>query len=107
MKTNKQEDKTKDDFQRRDLFVFVRQTMCIAAMYPFGYYFKGSGLLAYLVRILDLFYELFNYFVSVHIAVLFICTIYINYGQGDLDFFVNCLIQTIIYIWMIAMKLYF
>ncbi|KAH8278857.1 hypothetical protein KR018_010482, partial [Drosophila ironensis] len=97
-----------DDSKRRDLFVFVRQTMCIAAMYPFGYYLRHSGLLAQiLVRVLDLVYELFNLFVSVHIAALFICTIYINYGKGDLDFFVNCLIQTIIYLWMIAMKLYF
>ncbi|KAH8386228.1 hypothetical protein KR200_006905 [Drosophila serrata] len=99
--------KSKDDSKRRDLFVFVRQTMCIAAMYPFSYYFKGSGFLAFVIRFLDVLYELFNYFVSVHIAGLFICTIYINYGQGDLDFFVNCLIQTIIYLWTITMKLYF
>ncbi|KAH8340737.1 hypothetical protein KR059_005551, partial [Drosophila kikkawai] len=105
--SNNMENKDKDKVKRRDLFVFVRQTMCIAAMYPFGYYLKGSGFLAYVVRVLDVLYELFNYFVSVHIAGLFICTIYINYGQGDLDFFVNCLIQTIIYIWTIAMKLYF
>ncbi|KAH8292240.1 hypothetical protein KR054_007551 [Drosophila jambulina] len=107
MTSNNTDNKAKDDAKRRDLFVFVRQTMCIAAMYPFGYYLKGSGFLAYVVRILDVLYELFNYFVSVHIAGLFICTIYINYGQGDLDFFVNCLIQTIIYLWTIAMKLYF
>lgn len=107
MHSNNTENKTKDDSKRRDLFVFVRQTMCIAAMYPLGYYVKGSGFLAYVVRFLGVFYELFNYFVSVHIAGLYICTIYINYGQGDLDFFVNCLIQTIIYLWTIAMKLYF
>ncbi|XP_017044291.1 odorant receptor 83a [Drosophila ficusphila] len=107
MESKPKEKDTKDDCKRRDLFVFVRQTMCIAAMYPFGYYVQGSGCLAHLVRGLDLIYELFNYFVSVHIAGLFICTIYLNYGQGDLDFFVNCLIQTIIYLWTIAMKLYF
>ncbi|KAI8043897.1 odorant receptor 83a [Drosophila gunungcola] len=102
----KKENET-DGSKRRDLFVFVRKTMCIAAMYPFGFYVQGCGCLAYIVRVWDLFYELFNYFVSVHIAGLYICTIYINYGQGDLDFFVNCLIQTIIYLWTIAMKLYF
>ncbi|XP_016981840.2 odorant receptor 83a [Drosophila rhopaloa] len=107
MESNTKKDKKANHCKRRDLFAFVRKTMCIAAMYPFGYYVKGSGCLAHLVRVLDLFYELFNYFVSVHIAGLFICTIYINYGQGDLDFFVNCLIQTIIYVWAIAMKLYF
>lgn len=94
-------------FKRQDLFVFVRQTMCIAAMYPFRYYFKVSGVLFGLIRFLDVIYEIFNYFVSVHIAALFMCTIYLNYGKGDLDFFVSCLIQTIIYSWMIAMKLYF
>ncbi|EDW54941.1 odorant receptor 83a isoform X2 [Drosophila sechellia] len=107
MKSTTKEERIKDDSKRRDLFVFVRQTMCVAAMYPFGYYVKGSGVLVDLVRVCDLAYELFNYFVSVHIAGLYICTIYINYGQGDLDFFVNCLIQTIIYLWTIAMKLYF
>ncbi|XP_017082078.1 odorant receptor 83a [Drosophila eugracilis] len=107
MELKPKKEKIKDDSKRRDLFVFVRQTMCIAAMYPFGFYVKGPGCLAHLVRACDLFYEFFNYFVSVHIAGLFICTIYINYGQGDLDFFVNCLIQTIIYLWTIAMKLYF
>lgn len=94
-------------FKRQDLFVFVRQTMCIAAMYPFRYYFKVTGILFGLITFLDVIYEIFNYFVSVHIAALFMCTIYLNYGKGDLDFFVNCLIQTIIYSWMIAMKLYF
>ncbi|XP_039495858.1 odorant receptor 83a [Drosophila santomea] len=107
MKSTSKEERIKADSKRRDLFVFVRQTMCVAAMYPFGYYVKGSGVLADLVRVCDMAYELLNYFVSVHIAGLYICTIYINYGQGDLDFFVNCLIQTIIYLWTIAMKLYF
>ncbi|SPP84356.1 odorant receptor 83a [Drosophila guanche] len=99
--------KIKNDSKREDLFVFVRYTMCIAAMSPFGYSFKGSGLLVLMVRVLDWLYEIFNYFVSLHILGLYICTIYINYGQGDLDFFVNCMIQTIIYLWTITMKLYF
>ncbi|KAH8417097.1 hypothetical protein KR222_003073 [Zaprionus bogoriensis] len=93
-------------WERRDLFGFIRYTMCVASMFPWTVEKKGS-LLIYLIRLLDLIYEIFNYFVCVHIAALYICTIHIFYGKGDLEFLVNCLIQTIIYIWSIAMKLYF
>ncbi|XP_068158139.1 odorant receptor 83a [Drosophila tropicalis] len=71
-------------------------------MFPFG-----DNQSSILVRSFDLIYEAFNLIVSIHIAGLYICTIYINYGKGDLDFFVSCLIQTIIYMWTISMKLYF
>ncbi|KAH8310504.1 hypothetical protein KR044_001721, partial [Drosophila immigrans] len=92
--------------ERRDLFGFIRTTMRVASMYPWILAGDGTGL-NHLIRLLDRIYEMFNYFVCVHLAALYICTIYIYYGQGDLEFLVNCLIQTIIYIWSILMKLYF
>ncbi|EDV94761.1 odorant receptor 83a [Drosophila grimshawi] len=92
--------------ERRDLFGFILLTMRVAAMYPLSLR-KENNCLNYLIRIADGIYEIFTLFVSVHIAALFIGTIYIYYGQGDLEFLVNCLLQTIIYTWTIAMKLYF
>lgn len=97
-----------DEQKREDLFEFIRSTMCVAAMYPWIPKGKAqNGLLRYPLKLLDLIYEFFNYFVCMHIAGLYICTIYINFDQGDLEFLVNCGLQTIIYIWAICMKLYF
>ncbi|XP_030374337.1 odorant receptor 83a-like [Scaptodrosophila lebanonensis] len=94
--------------ERRDLFSFIRHTMKVAAMYPLGFDRSSeAGLLAILFRIIDYMYEVFCYFVSVHLAFLYVCTVVIYFGHGDLEFLVNCLIQTIIYFWTIAMKVYF
>lgn len=97
---------TKEESQRRDLFVFILSTMRVAGMYPFRMG-NQSSCLNFLLIVLNWIYEIFNYFVCMHIAILFIYTIYIYYGQGDLEFLVNCLIQTVIYLWTITMKLYF
>jgi len=94
-------------WKRRDLFGFIRTTLCVAAMYPWSRENHGNMFLKYFLKTFDLCYEIFNYFVCAHIAVLFICTIYIYYDKGDLEFIVNCFLQTIIYIWAIFMKLYF
>ncbi|XP_034488060.1 odorant receptor 83a [Drosophila innubila] len=96
----------KTQWKRRDLFGFIRSTMRVAAMHPWSLD-NSSSYPNYLIKIVDLIYEIFNYFVCVHLVALYICTIYIYYDQGDLEFLVNCLIQTIIYIWSITMKLYF
>ncbi|EDW59866.1 uncharacterized protein Dvir_GJ24721 [Drosophila virilis] len=97
---------TEEESQRRDLFVFILSTMRVAGMYPFRMG-NRSSCLNFVLIVLNWIYEIFNYFVCSHIAVLFIYTIYIYYGQGDLEFLVNCLIQTVIYLWTITMKLYF
>ncbi|KAH8403669.1 hypothetical protein KR215_000539, partial [Drosophila sulfurigaster] len=97
---------SEEEWKRRDLFGFIRSTMRVASMYPWSLDTNGNCL-SYLINLIDLIYEMFNYFVCVHLAALYVCTIYIYYGQGDLEFLVNCLIQTIIYIWSILMKLYF
>ncbi|XP_073819858.1 odorant receptor 83a-like [Musca autumnalis] len=92
---------------RRDLFQFIRRTMYWAAMYPLHLnqllpqYICGLGLFV------EWIYELFLYLVSIHIAILYVCTIYLNYDSGDLELLVNCMIQTIIYVWTIVMKVYF
>lgn len=78
-----------------------------AAMYPLHldrrlpHYICGLGLFV------ECFFELFLYLVSIHIAILYVCTIYFNYDSGDLELLVNCMIQTIIYVWTIVMKVYF
>lgn len=93
--------------KRRDLFQFIRRTMYWAAMYPLPLdrllprYIRGLGFF------IEWTFELFLYLVSVHIAILYVCTIYLNYDSGDLELLVNCMIQTIIYIWTIVMKVYF
>ncbi|XP_075167250.1 odorant receptor 83a [Haematobia irritans] len=93
--------------KRRDLFQFVRRTMYWAAMYPLYLdrllprFVCGFGL------ILEWMFELFLYLVCIHIAVLYVCTIYLNFHSGDLELLVNCMIQTIIYVWTIVMKVYF
>lgn len=97
---------TEEESQRRDLFVFILSTMRVAGMYPFRMG-NQSSCLNFLLIVLNWIYEIFNYFVCMHIAILFIYTIYVYYGQGDLEFLVNCLIQTVIYLWTITMKLYF
>ncbi|XP_005189143.1 odorant receptor 83a [Musca domestica] len=92
---------------RRDLFQFVRRTMYWAAMYPLHldrrlpHYICGLGLFV------ECFFEMFLYLVSIQIAILYVCTIYLNYDSGDLELLVNCMIQTIIYVWTIVMKVYF
>ncbi|ALC45946.1 Or83a [Drosophila busckii] len=97
-----------EQFSRRDLFSFVRNVMRVAGMHPLGAETGGTkSCLHYLLGLCDVIYELFNYFVCVHIECLYICTIYIYYSTGDLEFLVNCLIQTVIYLWTFAMKLYF
>lgn len=98
----------KEEYKRQDLFEFMRLTMCVAAMYPWVPQGKVKNvLLRYPLKFLDVCYELFNLFVCAHIAGLYICTVYINFDEGDLEFLVNCLLQTTIYIWAICMKLYF
>uniref|UniRef100_A0A1I8NU41 Odorant receptor n=1 Tax=Stomoxys calcitrans TaxID=35570 RepID=A0A1I8NU41_STOCA len=93
--------------ERRDLFQHIRLTMYSAAMYPMHLerllpqFICGMGL------IVEWLLELFLYLVCIHIAVLYVCTLYLNFHSGDLELLVNCMIQTIIYIWTIAMKVYF
>lgn len=92
--------------ERRDLFSFIVSTMRVAAMHTLRTGYRNSCL-NLLITVFNWTYEIFTYFVCGHIALLFMCSIYIYYGQGDLEFLVNCLIQTIIYLWTITMKLYF
>ncbi|XP_062123037.1 odorant receptor 83a-like [Drosophila sulfurigaster albostrigata] len=96
-----------EKWKRRDLFGFIRATMWVASMYPWNADNQRTGFLKYSIEFLDVCFEIFNYFVCGHIAILYICTILINYDKGDLEFIVNCFLQTIIYIWAIFMKLYF
>ncbi|KAM7361415.1 odorant receptor 83a-like [Cochliomyia hominivorax] len=93
--------------KRQDLFSFIRITMYSANMCSlhlerrFPYFLKYAGIFV------EFLFELFLYFVTIHIVVLYMCTIYLNYDKGDLELLVNCLIQTIIYYWTITMKIYF
>ncbi|XP_023301661.2 odorant receptor 83a [Lucilia cuprina] len=93
--------------KRKDLFSFIRYTMYYADMYSFHLERHLPHLLSGLGILVELILELFLYFVTVHIVILYMCTIYLNYHKGDLELLVNCLIQTIIYWWTIIMKLYF
>ncbi|KNC30410.1 putative odorant receptor 83a [Lucilia cuprina] len=93
--------------KRKDLFSFIRYTMYYADMYSFHLERHLPHLLSGLGILVELIFELFLYFVTVHIVILYMCTIYLNYHKGDLELLVNCLIQTIIYWWTIIMKLYF
>lgn len=98
------------NIERTDLFQFVRFIMYIAAMHPLHLEQYFHKFLRPLGSLLELLYEMFLYFVSTHIAILYICTIYISYKSAkelDLELLVNCLIQTIIYLWTIVMKFYF
>ncbi|XP_037943035.1 odorant receptor 83a [Teleopsis dalmanni] len=92
---------------RRDLFRFIRNTMLVAAMCPLRLTDYFPKYLYYLAIFLELLFEVFLYFVTIHIWILYLLTLYLYYQEGDLEFLVNCLIQAIIYFWTIAMKLYF
>ncbi|TMW48226.1 hypothetical protein DOY81_006697 [Sarcophaga bullata] len=93
--------------KRQDLFGFIRYIMCYGIMFPLDLKHYLPSNLKYLGIILEIICEIFLYFVTIHIAILYMCTIYMNYDRGDLELLVNCLIQTIIYFWTILMKLYF
>ena len=93
--------------KRQDLFGFIRCIMCYGIMFPLKLERYFPSILRYLAISLELICEIFLYFATIHIAILYMCTIYMNYDRGDLELLVNCLIQTIIYLWTILMKLYF
>ncbi|KAM7361784.1 odorant receptor 83a-like [Cochliomyia hominivorax] len=93
--------------KRQDLFKIIRRTMYFACMHPMDLKHQLPKFFSKLGSVLELIFELFLYFVSIHIVILYICTIYLNFDTGDLEFLVNCLMQTVIYLWTIAMKLYF
>lgn len=96
-----------DASKRQDLFKIIRITMYSAAMHPIHLEQHLPHYFHYLGIIIEMIYELFLYFVAIHIVILYICTIYLNYDEGNLELLVNCLMQTIIYIWTLSMKLYF
>ncbi|XP_017855535.1 PREDICTED: odorant receptor 83a [Drosophila arizonae] len=95
-----------EPIERRDLFTFIVSIMRMAAMFTLRTEYQNSYM-HLLTTVLSWSYEIFTYFVCVHIEILFMCSLYIYYDEGDLEFLVNCLIQTIIYLWTITMKLYF
>lgn len=96
-----------DKIKRQDLFTFIRYNMYSADMISFHLEHRFPKFLSGLGILLELIFEIFLYFVTIHIVILYMCTIYLNYDKGDLELLVNCLIQTIIYWWTIIMKLYF
>ncbi|KAM7361934.1 odorant receptor 83a-like [Cochliomyia hominivorax] len=96
-----------EDENRQDLFNFMRIPMYYANMYPLHLEKRFPGPLKIVGFLLELIYEIFLYFVTIHIVIFHIYTIYLNYNKRDLDLLVNCLMQVIIYSWVILMKLYF
>ncbi|XP_030374334.1 odorant receptor 83a [Scaptodrosophila lebanonensis] len=103
-------DSVNADWQRRDLFKFIRYTMYVGGMYPLHYTRANKpGIITQLLAIIDWFYEKFSYFVSIHLLVLYICTTAMTYSSGnaDLEGFVSCFMQTLIFTWTIAMQIYF
>ncbi|KAM7361414.1 odorant receptor 83a-like [Cochliomyia hominivorax] len=96
-----------EDIKRQDLFTFLRFTLCYANMYSLHLEKRLPRSLRFLGNSIELSVEIFLYFVIIHIMILYMCTIYLNYDKGDLELLVNCLMQTIIYLWTITMKLYF
>nr|AID61225.1 odorant receptor [Calliphora stygia] len=93
--------------ERQDLFKYIRRTMYCADMHPIHMERQLPHFSRNLGIWLEFSFEIFLYFVTTHIAILYICTMYLNYQQGDLELLVNSLMQTIIYLWTIVMKLYF
>uniref|UniRef100_A0A1I8N8N8 Odorant receptor n=1 Tax=Musca domestica TaxID=7370 RepID=A0A1I8N8N8_MUSDO len=78
-----------------------------AAMYPMSLEHLLPQRIRYLSSFIEVFYELFLHLVCIHIVILYLCTFYLNNNSGDLELLVNCMMQTIIYVWVIGMKLYF
>lgn len=76
-------------------------------MYPMSVEHLLPQRIRCLSSFIEVFYELFLHLVCIHIVILYLCTFYLNYNSGDLELLVNCMMQTIIYVWVIGMKLYF
>lgn len=93
--------------ERRDLLKYIRFAMRLAAMYPLHLKCLLPRPICGFGHFIEWAIEVFLYLVCVHIAILYVCTMYVNYHSGDLEMFVNCLMQTLIYIWTITMKIYF
>ncbi|KAM7361413.1 odorant receptor 83a-like [Cochliomyia hominivorax] len=93
--------------ERQDLFSFIRFTLYYGEMFSLHLEQRFPPFLRILGASLELIYEIFLYFVAIHLAILYMFTIYFNYLKGDLTLLVNSLMQTNIFIWTIAMKLYF
>ncbi|KAM7362731.1 odorant receptor 83a-like [Cochliomyia hominivorax] len=95
------------DIKRQDLFSFIRRTMYYGDMYSLHLEKHFPSSLRVVGVTLQLILEIFQYFVVIHIMILYMCTIYMNYDKGDLDLLVICLMQTNVYWWAIFMKIYF
>ncbi|KAM7362742.1 odorant receptor 83a-like [Cochliomyia hominivorax] len=95
------------DIKRQDLFTIIRYTLYYAEMHSLHLEQRFPQRISFIGYLLELMWEIFLYFITIHIAILYMCTIYLNYYKGDLAFLVNCLMQTIIYLWAIFMKIYF
>ncbi|XP_065372221.1 odorant receptor 83a-like [Calliphora vicina] len=93
--------------KRRDLFRFIRFIMYYAYMHSFHLERCLPENLYDLGVLLELIWEIFLYFVAIHIVILYMCTFYLNYHKGDLELLVNCVMQIIIYLWSIIVKVYF
>ncbi|XP_065354556.1 odorant receptor 83a-like [Calliphora vicina] len=93
--------------KRRDLFNFIRLIRYCANMCSFHLERRFPDNLYDLGVLLDLILEVFLNFVVIHIVILYMCTIYLNYHNDDLELLVSSLMQTIIYLWTIIVKLYF
>ncbi|XP_049303011.1 odorant receptor 83a-like [Bactrocera dorsalis] len=92
---------------RCDLFRYMRWLLYITAIRPTPFeeflpqrFHRYSVLLNW---ILDIFLD----FMVLHMLVLFLCTIYFNYDNGDLEFLINVGIQTALYLWATIIKLIF
>ncbi|XP_011184142.1 odorant receptor 83a-like [Zeugodacus cucurbitae] len=93
--------------KRSDLFLYVRWLLFFSAIRPIPFdkhlprRMHGHSVLV------NVIWEIFLYLVVLHILVLFIITIYLNYDNGDLEFLISCGIQVLIYLWAILIKVTF
>ncbi|XP_049306489.1 odorant receptor 83a isoform X2 [Bactrocera dorsalis] len=92
---------------RCDLFRNVRWLLYITATRPIPFEeFLPTRFHRYSV-LLNLILDVFLDLMLLHMLVLFLCSIYFNYDNGDLDFLMSMGVQALLYFYAIFIKLIF
>ncbi|XP_049306492.1 odorant receptor 83a-like isoform X2 [Bactrocera dorsalis] len=92
---------------RCDLFQYVRWLLYITAIRPIPFEeFLPTRFHRYSV-LLNLILDIFLDLMLLHMLVLFLCTIYFNYDNGDLEFLISVGIQALLYFWVTFVKFIF
>lgn len=93
--------------KRCDLFVYVRWLLFSFAVRPIPFDKVLPPSMHGYSALINVVLEIFLHFSVIHIFVLFICTIYFNYDNGDLEFLISSGIQVLLYFWAIVIKVAF